>query len=112
MTEYRSQYINGYVFPKTKEEKKAQFEDKKKRFDWFKNAPENNQKGALTEFSGSIEIDGRAYYLDVSPLYDSQNGKPMRKVTLKAKTGSNPEGAAEAPQQEALDDDFEDDIPF
>ena len=106
-----SEYINGYVFPKTREEKKAQFEDKKK-YDWFRNATENNQKGALTEFSGSIEIDGRAYYLDVSPLYDSQSGKPMRKVTLKAKAGSNPAGNAAGPQQEALDDDFEDDIPF
>ena len=107
-----SEYINGYVFPKTNEEKRAQFEEKKKRFQWFREAKENEQKGALAEFSGSIEIDGIAYFLDISPLHDSRNGKAMRKVTLKAKTGSKPQGSPAASQQETLDDDFEDDIPF
>ena len=66
----------------------------------------------MTEFSGSIEIEGSAYFLDVSPLYDSQSGKHMRKVTLNPKTVQRPQGSAAAPQQEALEDDFEDDIPF
>tara|TARA_X000000950_G_scaffold1680_1_gene1804 strand:- start:2430 stop:2756 length:327 start_codon:yes stop_codon:yes gene_type:complete len=107
-----SKYIYGYVFPKTDEEKKAQFKDMKEKHEWFAQETQNNQKGAMKEFSGSIEIDGVGYFLDVSPLYDSKTGKAMRKVTLNPKTVQRPQGSAAASQQEALDDDFEDDIPF
>lgn len=107
-----SDRFNGYVFPKTEDEKKAEYREKKEKYKWFRDESQNNQKGAMTELSGSIEIDGVAYFVDVSPLHDSRNGKAMRKISLKAKTVSKPQGANAAPQQEALDDDFEDDIPF
>jgi len=107
-----SNRIYGYVFPKTDEEKKAQFKYMKEKHEWFAQETQNNQKGAMTALSGSIEIDGRGYFIDVSPLYDSQSGKPMRRITLNPKGVQRPQGSAQPPQQEALDDDFEDDIPF
>lgn len=107
-----SDRINGYVFPRTDEQKKEEYREKKEKYEWFREASQNNQKGAMTELSGSIEIDGVAYFVDISPLHDSRNGKAMRKVSLKVKAGGKPHGAYAAPQQEALEDDFEDDIPF